>query len=295
MSTISSAALREWARNDVITLRRLRALGLSRAEIRTLIRREHLHPAHEGVFFLSANPSRRAVWTAATARCPDGVLSHTSASALWGLVETDHGWPHLTVPRGRRMKQQGIRLHWTTRPLDRARIHGIPVTTLDRTLDDVARTLDERAIVRALRQAEFHHALDLAALAAEATSGRLQRVLARYVAGQGRTQNELEADFFVLVATRTPLPPPEVQRSTDGGRVDFLWPELGLIAEVDGYAAHRGRIAFREDRARDRRNLRAGLLTVRFTWEDVQLTPAGVAGDLVSAASSRSTASSTRS
>ena len=118
-------------------------------------------------------------------------------------------------------------------------------------------------------------------------------MLRAYVPGQGRTDSALEADFFELIATRTPLPRPAVQRPTPGGRADFVWRELGLVAEVDGYGAHRGRIAFREDRLRDRRNLRAGLTTLRFTWEDVQLTPAAVADDLVSAASSRSTVSST--
>lgn len=280
----------------MITARRLRALGLTRAEIRTLVRREHLHPAHEGVFFLNANPDRRAIWTAATARCaPDGLLSHASAAALWKLIDRDDGWPHVTVPRGRRAQQRGIRMHWTTRALDRAWVHGIPVTTLARTLDDLARTATDAAIKRALRQAEYHHAIDLASVAAQATSARLRSVLRAYVPGQGRTDSELEADFVEVVATRTPLPRPALQRETAGGRADFVWSELGLIAEVDGYDAHRGRIAFREDRLRDRRNLRAGLTTLRFTWEDVQLTPAAVAEDLLSAASSRSTVSSTRS
>jgi very-short-patch-repair endonuclease len=145
-----------------------------------------------------------------------------------------------------------------------------------------------------LRQAEYHHRIDLAALRADARSRNLRRVLDLYVPGQGRTDSELEADFYELVARRTPLPRPELQHRTPGGRADFVWEDRRLIAEVDGYDAHRGRVAFREDRARDRENARRGYETLRFTWEDVQLTPEAVAEDLTSAESRRSRLSSTK-
>ena len=296
MATRTAAELRGWARNEVITDRRLKALGFTRGEVRSLVRRELLFPGHLGVYFLSATPTRQAVWTAAVARCgAAALLSHGSAAALWRVATDDGGWPHVTVPRGGPRNVEGIRIHWTTRTPDPAARDLIPVTTLPRTLDDFARTATDHAVKRALRQAEHHHALDLAVPDDQATSRRLKQVLKGYVRGQGKTDSELEADFFELVATRTTLPRPELQRRTPGGRADFVWPQLGLIAEVDGYDAHRGRIAFRDDRARDRRNLRAGMLTLRFTWEDVQLTPAGVAADLESAASSRSMPSSTAS
>ena len=67
------------------------------------------------------------------------------------------------------------------------------------------------------------------------------------MAGQGHTDSPAEA-LFLEICARSTLPPPERQRRTSGGRVDFLWPSLGLIVEVDGYDAHRGLIAFRDDR-----------------------------------------------
>ena len=295
MAAVTSSQLRRWARNDVITWRRFEALGVSRAAVRSLVRRELLFPAHRGVWFLSADPTHLAVYTAATARCaPHGLLSHGAAAHLWNLIPRWHGPPHVTVPKHNMRKPEGIVLHHTTRPTLRATRHGIPTTTLTRTLDDHARQATPHEIKRALRQAEYHHALDLALLDAQALSAKLRAVLAAYVPGQGLTDSELEADFYEI-AHRAGLPRPLLQHRTPGGRADFLFAELRLLVEVDGFAAHRGRIAFRDDRARDRANQRAGLTTVRYTWEDVTLEPAALAEELASIASSLSTAASTKS
>lgn len=277
----------------MITTRRMAAVGWTRGEIRSLERRELLFRAHAGTFFLNANPSRLAVWTAAVARCGEAaLLSHFSAAALWKLVRLDDGWPHVTMPRGAR-SIHGIRVH-ASDGLERRVLQLVPVTTLHRTVDDCARTSTPEAIKAMLRQAEYHHAIDLAALHGEARSRRLKAVLQRYVPGQGKTDSELEAAFFEL-AHRAGLPTPLLQCHIPGGRADFLFPELRLIVEVDGYDAHRGRIAFRDDRARDRANRRRGSETLRFTWEDVQLTADAVVDDLVSAASRLSTVSATKS
>jgi very-short-patch-repair endonuclease len=53
--------------------------------------------------------------------------------------------------------------------------------------------------------------------------------------------------------------------------VDFYWPTSRLVVEVDGYGFHRSRRAFREDRRRDRRLAAAGIRTLRFVWEDLDL------------------------
>lgn len=296
MTPLTAADLRRWARNGVITTRRIRALGFSQDAIRASVAREHLFPAHPGVFFLNANPSQLSIWMAAVTRCgPRALLSHGPAAALWRLIARWHGPPHVTVPRGGAKSGGGLMVHWTTRPDEGAIRQGIPVTSLNRTLDDYARIATPTAIKAALRRAEYHHDIDLPSLDAVATSANLKRVLHAYVPGQGRTDSELEADFFELIAKRTPLPPPERQRNAPGGRVDFLWREQMIIVEVDGYDAHKGRIAYRDDRARDRRQRREGWLPLRYTWEDVALEPDEVAEDVMSAWSSRSIEAMTKS
>jgi very-short-patch-repair endonuclease len=48
--------------------------------------------------------------------------------------------------------------------------------------------------------------------------------------------------------------------------VDCLWRAAGLVVELDGYDAHRGRSAFQSDRARDRALTAAGFSPMRVTW-----------------------------
>ena len=48
-----------------------------------------------------------------------------------------------------------------------------------------------------------------------------------YVAGRGLTDSELEARFFEHRRDPHVAAAPEMQRRKAGGRVDFVWPELG--------------------------------------------------------------------
>ena len=56
----------------------------------------------------------------------------------------------------------------------------------------------------------------------------------------------------------------------NGFRVDFYWPELGLIVETDGLRYHRTRRSRRADRVRDQAHTAAGLTPLRFTHAQVR-------------------------
>jgi very-short-patch-repair endonuclease len=71
---------------------------------------------------------------------------------------------------------------------------------------------------------------------------------------------------------------PEVNVRIGPFTVDFLWPEVRLVVETDGYAAHRGRQAFEDDRARDLELRRRGYEVMRFTDSQINGQPAVVAG-----------------
>ena len=281
MTTLTRPELQRLATHDVITGDELRAAKVSRGTLRTLLRREHLFREFEDVFLTTDRPTDRGRWLAGVRRMGAGAkLCEEPASVLWGLIDGYEGWPHVLVPhdRGKR-KIAGIVIRRTTR-----RDHGhvrdeIPVTTLHRTLDDISRTLPIPSLIAAVGRAERLHAVDLATLHENATSPKLRNVLSTYVAGRGLTDSELEARFYDIVATTT-LRRPDLQRRQAGGRVDFSWPELRLIVEVDGYGTHRGRVAHQEDLRRDRANWRAGIDTLRYTWGDVVLTPGEIAADL---------------
>jgi very-short-patch-repair endonuclease len=75
-------------------------------------------------------------------------------------------------------------------------------------------------------------------------------------------------------------PRPAVNARPLGFRVDFFWPQAGLVVETDGWGVHRTRAAFEEDRARDQALALAGLRTVRFTHRQVVDGPTSVAAKL---------------
>ena len=279
MTTLTRRELQALANHDVIEGHVLRAHGQSREQLRTLLRREHLFRVHKDVYLTTDRPTDHGLWLAAALHCR-GRVSFQPAGVLWRLLDGWDGIPHVTVAGHRVTKPpKGIRVHRTVIPCEPATRDGLPVTDLFRTLDDLSRVLAEGALRRAVGRAERYHSLSLDALFASARSPRLRRVLSTYVAGRGLTDSELEALFFEIVA-RTSLPRPLMQRRQAGGRVDFIFEELKLIVEVDGYESHRGKVAFQDDRARDRANKRAGYDTLRFTWADVTLTPKEVAADL---------------
>jgi very-short-patch-repair endonuclease len=97
--------------------------------------------------------------------------------------------------------------------------------------------------------------------------------------GADGTRSELETRFMAL-CRRHRLPKPEVNTRAGPFVVDFLWPVASLIAEVDGYEAHRGRAAFEADRARDVELRLLGYQVVRFTWRQVVDQSAEIAAAL---------------
>jgi very-short-patch-repair endonuclease len=78
------------------------------------------------------------------------------------------------------------------------------------------------------------------------------------------TDSELERRFLRLVVGAG-LPRPLTQQNVNGFRVDFFWPELGLVVETDGLRYHRTATQQSRDRTRDQRHVAAGLVALRFT------------------------------
>jgi Protein of unknown function (DUF559) len=93
------------------------------------------------------------------------------------------------------------------------------------------------------------------------------------------TRSDVEAAMLQLCLDHG-LPRPEVNHYDNGVEIDFRWPDHGLIVEVDGWSFHRSRHAFVEDRARDRRALRAGWRVARFPAGELQRQPRTVAAEL---------------
>lgn len=232
-------------------------MGLSSGAIQRRVERGLLHCVHRGVYAVGhPQLSLRGRWLAAVLACgPGAVLSHRSAAALWDLATVPASRIEVSVARRVRGPARVV-LH-LSRALeaDSASQAGIPVTTPNRTLVDLAAVVTARRLRRAVERAERLQLLDVAAIERLCTGGRhgtgmLRSILSQYDQSIVWTRSELERSFLELGASAG-LPVPLVNVQVAGWEVDMLWCEERLVVELDGYAYHRTRAAFERDRRRD--------------------------------------------
>jgi hypothetical protein len=266
-------AERQWG---VVSREHLRGLGLSESTVDAWVRRRRLHVVSRGVYAVGHTVLRvEGRRLAAVLACGEGaVLSHRSAAAHWGLLDTAAVRIDVTAARGRH-GAPGVRLH-RSRSLDArdtARHQGIPITTVTRTLLDLAATVPAHRLERALAQAERLRLYDHRAIedvVARANGHRGRTALVQATAAEPKfTRSELEAWFLGLVRDGA-LPEPLVNFSLAAPdhpllEVDFCWPAHRLIVELDGWETHRTRAAFEADRRKDAALQADGWRVLRFT------------------------------
>jgi very-short-patch-repair endonuclease len=276
----------------VVSRAQLIALGMHPQAIKHRIANGRLHPIRRGVYAVGRRSvTRYGHRMAAVLACGHGaVLSHLSAAANWQIREVDPVVIDISVAASRRPREQGIRVHRRAKlgEEDVTRHHGIPVTTPLRTLIDLATQLSPPQIERAINGADKFDLIDPEALRAALDERRgrrgvraLRQILDR--ATFVLTETELEARF-VPIARRAGLPRPLIQEGVNGFRVDFYWPELGLIVETDGLRYHRTPAQQAKDRVRDQVHAAAGLTTLRFTHAQVVYETAHVEQTLATVA-----------
>lgn len=267
----------------VVARVQLVGLGLSEDAIDDRLGMGRLHRLHRGVYAVGHRViPREGMWLAAVlASGPDAVLSHSSAADLWGVQRSaarkrvDVATPRSSRPTPRiRRRQSGLRADEVT---VRRRI---PVTTLARTIFDIAAETSVEGLEATIRQAEYLHRFrcdDLRSMLKRHPRRRgattIKACLERLACGpSGRRRSRLE-DRFAALLTDTDLPRPDlnVLLDLDDGKVeaDCLWREQRLIVELDGGDTHGTRSAFESDRERDRRLHAAGWRAIRVTWRQL--------------------------
>ena len=271
----------------------LRAAGLTRSGVDVRVKGGRLHRVHRGGYAVGhARLTRRGRMWAAILACggPEAAaISHRSAAALHDILTDNSAVVNVTTRR-KSAPRRGLRAHRSdTLRWDRDVVakDGLPLTTVPRTLLDLATALTPYRLERACHRAEVLRLLDmaavgelLAALPRHRGKARLARALATLeIADPIVTRSELEERFLALVAGAG-LPPPLVNATIAGFEVDFVWPEWRLIAETDGQAAHLTATAFETDRRRDAALQIAGYRVVRFTWRQVVDEPERIVATL---------------
>jgi len=269
--------------HGVVTVAQLRASGLGDAAIGYRVRMGRLHRLYRGVYAVGHPvvpvPGHRLA--AVLAVGPAAVLSHLSAAAVWDLVDVRPQVVDVTVARPVRSRR-GIRVH-AVRDLDtrdHTSVDGIPITTVARTLLDLAEVAGDRTLRRAVREAYVQRRVDERALrdVLGRSRGRhgAPRLAAIVASGFVPTRSELEDRVLDLLLAHG-LPRPAVNVVLPGlarrVEVDFLFEDARLVVEADGARFHDNRLARDADAARQAMLEAAGFRVVRVNWTQVTKHP----------------------
>jgi very-short-patch-repair endonuclease len=232
--------------------------------------------------------TRERCFMAAVLACGErAMLSHVSAGIHWGILRPLRHRIEVTVIHPSPRRPSGIRVH--RRPgLDIAHHQGIPVTGPIDTLVDLATRLGDDQLERSVNEAVNLDHTDPETLR-EAVAAM------RYRAGAPCLLKLLDRDTFVVTDTRLEqqlwkiaraagLPKPLTQRYLRGGRVDFYWPELGLIVEADSLRFHRTPLQQAANLVRDHRHAIGKLRTLRFSHHQIFHEPEHVTAVLMAVA-----------
>lgn len=283
---IGRAAERQYG---VVARRQLLAAGLSPKAVEHRLRAGRLIVLHRGVYAVGHRRlTRDGHWLAAVLSAGAGaVLSHRDAAALHGLGHWRVSAIEVTTAADvRSTAAVRVRARRLLGAEDVTTVAGIPVTSVARTLVDLAEVVNRERLAEALTAAERAHTLDLRAVhAARARvlhrhgrgDARLRAVLAEYERrGAQLTREELERRLRRLVRVHR-LGRPRLNAWIEGLEVDAYWPDARLVVETDGWEWHRDRASFERDREKTNRLQLAGYVVLRFTHRAVVDRPAEVA------------------
>ncbi len=209
------------------------------------------------------------------------VASHLAAAALHGIPGYPRGAPEITIPRGLGRRRADARVHTST-DLDRCRptvIDAIPVTDIARTLLDVARTVGDARLLRAIEWSRRTRATDwsqlISTLVVHAWRGRPGVARLRRVIDANAHRTEIsDSDFELLVLVllvTAGLPEPVLHHKVfDGARfvaeVDLAYPDLRIAIEVDG-SVHLEAEVRERDLPRQNDLMLCGWTVLRFSWK----------------------------
>lgn len=287
------------AQAGAIARRQLLAAGVSSSGVDRRLQSGALWRLHPGVYAIAGSPDTvaRRRWAALLAVGPTGVLSFDSAARVHRLTAVAANGPVvLTVPHSGSQSLEGVVVHQISdlSPADVAEHDGLPVTSVPRTIVDLAVTwrrgrlrlaLDDAVAAKRTTDAEVGACLRSVARRGKPGVRLLTSLLDERGPGEAPPASVLERDFFALIA-RSPLPTPRRQHPlprTDGvqGLVDAAWPEVKLIVEVDGRRWHQRIQDMKRDRDRDLHAAAEGWQVVRPMHEHIVGAPEETMRELV--------------
>jgi hypothetical protein len=210
------------------------------------------------------------------------VASHRSAAWIWGLLRSRPATVHITRRTPHPRKRSFLAHTANLARADLARVERIPVTSVSRTILDVAADSWPRTVRRQLQVADDLKVFDLREMEdlLERTKGhrgqaKVRAALELYDERPVFTRSGLE-ERFLEVVREAGLPEPAMNLFVAGFEVDAYWADQRFGVELDVYATHGSRLSFEEDRERDDALLHAGIQTIRVTGQRLDRDPGEV-------------------
>lgn len=240
---------------------------------------------HPGVYRVGHRaPDVLASYLAAVLACGDGALLCGRAAAhLYGLLKGPSPPPEVIAPKARRLAGVTVTRSRRFLAVDATSWTGIQITTVPRTIVDLAAILDPQELARACHEAGVRF---------RTAPAHVETALARQPNGPGATtlRSVLHGDVHVTLSVLESrflgrlrdagLPLPRTNRPVGGRYVDCRWPELRLTVELDPYRYHGSRHAWENDRRREREAYARGDEFRRYTYGDVLEDPRAMLAEL---------------
>jgi very-short-patch-repair endonuclease len=263
---------------------------MSESAVGRLVARGILRRVRPVVYrLLGARPSRQQDILAAQLWAgPDAFASHRTAAEIYSLPGESAPLIELTTSASVRSRDVIVHRRAVWPPGDVTVVGGIRVSTVTRTLLDLASVVPVGVLARAL-DAALHQGQSLDSISrrleATAVQGRtgtrnLRRLIEERAGEIAAVESPLERDFLSLVRERS-MPEPVGQHPVliDGhlvARLDFAYPDLKIGIELDGYAFHSDREAFNRDRRRLTELANEGWHMLIFTRQQIRDHPGWV-------------------
>jgi hypothetical protein len=248
--------------------------GITTGQIEWRLRSGVLIPEYPGVYRVGHRAQNvEARYVAAVKACGEGALLWGRPAAhLFGLLKGAPPPPEVMTPTKRRVKGIKTRRSRNVDPRDATIFRGIPITTVPRTLVDLAPDLRLNQLSRAFHEASVRHGTEPQHVEAvldrrpnSPGAGKLRKVMHGDV---HLTLSKLERAFLTQL-TSAGLPLPETNKPAGGRYVDCRWPAHRLTVELDSYRFHNSRHAWEKDRRREREAHARGDDFRRYTYGDV--------------------------
>ena len=281
---------------SVFTLTQGLELGVPKSTIYRRVHCGEYENPYPEVFRVAAAPdSREARWLAAVLGVGgDAVLSHTSALAHLGLLDTTPDRIHISTAEERKWSRPTVRLHhtpWLTDE-DVSMRSGIPVMDCAVALLQAAATMPPRTLRKCVNEALRRSMVTPAELArvlrrfAGARGvARLRRVVTELSPGIERSRTEIEA-LYLDLTVGAGLPPatmnhPVVDAHGERRFIDAAYVPQKVPVELDSGDFHRTAIDLADDRRRQNALVLAGWNNMlRFTWWDLLNEPERVVAEV---------------